>query len=253
MDNDEPILKASEFIAYKRAHGQLDDFPAPQAVLFLPQASLAKYVLRRHSSRRVKGFLGGFHVLKRTDGQIAVSTDFGVGAPAIAGLTDEFAALGVKQFALIGLAGGLQRDLSAGSLVISNRAIRGEGVSRHYLPSNSTVDSSENLVHGLSELLTKQNHNFSVGTTWTTDAPFREIRRDVVEYQRQGVLAVDMEAAALLSVAASLNLSAIAAFSIADLLSDGVWRTSHNLRPAQTGLTLLFDAVYEYFTNQLRK
>ena len=253
MDDNEPVLKPSDILAYRRAHEQLTDFPVPQAVIFCPQKSLAGYALRRYSARRIKGFLGDFHLLKRTGGQIAISTNFGIGAPVIAGLTDEFAALGVKQFALIGLAGGLQPDLHTGSLVISASAIRGEGVSRHYLPAHPTVNSSEDFVRGFSELLTKQKHAHFVGTTWTTDAPFRELRKDVVEYQRSGALAVDMEAAAMLSVAASLKLQAIAAFSIADQLSDGVWRMAGDLQPAQKGLTILFDALYEYFTGQLRK
>ena len=70
----------------------------------------------------------------------------------------------------------------------------------------------------------------------------------MLEHQRAGVLAVDMEAAALLSVARSMDLSAVAAFSIADQLADGHWKMSNDLRPAQKGLTILFDAVFEYLS-----
>jgi len=171
-----------------------------------------------------------------------------LGAPSIAALTDEFAALGVQQFVLIGMAGGLQPELKMGSLVISTCAIRGEGVSKHYLSPHPTVDSSEEMVRGLSQILTKHNQHHILGTTWTTDAPFRELRKIVLEHQRAGVLAVDMEAAALLSVARSLGLSAAVAFSIADQLADGHWKMSNDLRPAQKGLTILFDAVFEYLT-----
>lgn len=251
--DDEPVLKPTELLAYRRANGQLSEFPVPQAIIFLPQKSLADYVLRRNSARRIKGFLGDFYLLKRTNGQIAISTNFGIGAPVIAGLTDEFAALGVKQFALIGMAGGLQPDMHTGSLVISASVIRGEGVSRHYLPIHPTVGTSKDMIHGFTDILNRQNHPYTLGTTWTTDAPFRELRRDVIEHQRQGVLAVDMEAAAMLSVAAALNLHAVAAFSIADQLSDGHWRMAGDLRPAQKGLAILFDAMYEYFISELRK
>jgi uridine phosphorylase len=251
MNNDnDPVLKPSELLAYRRANGQLPDFPAPRAVIFAPQKSLAEYVLRRHSTKQIKGFLGEFHFLKRTNGQVALSTGFGIGAPVIAGLSDEFAALGVKQFVLIGMAGGLQPELTTGSLVISTNAIRGEGTSRHYLPSNPTVDSSQELVQGISEILPKQNYPHSLGTTWTTDAPFRELRKDVLEYQKQGVLAVDMESAAMLSVARSMDLSAAAMFSIADQLSDGHWRMAKDLRLAQRGLSILFDAALEYLTRK---
>ena len=250
-DND-PVLTPSELLAYRRANGHLPEFRPPRAIVFAPQKSLADYVLRRHATKYIKGFLGEFHLLKRTDGQIAISTGFGVGAPVIAGLSDEFAALGVQQFALIGMAGGLQPELSTGSLVISTGSIRGEGVSQHYLPPHPTVESSTELVQGIGQILTKQNHVHALGTTWTTDAPFRELRRDVLEHEAQGVLAVDMEAAAMLSVARSLNRSAIALFSIADQLSGGEWRMAKDLRPAQKGLSILFDAVFEYFTSTER-
>jgi uridine phosphorylase len=251
MDNDsEPVLQPSELLAYRRAHGQLPDFPAPQAVIFAPQKSLADYIRRQYSTKQINGFLGQFHLLKRTNGQIALSTGFGIGAPVIAGLADEFAALGIQQFILIGMAGSLQPELSTGSLVISTKALRGEGVSRHYLPPHPIVEPSSEMVQEISRILMQRHHPHSLGTTWTTDAPFRELRRDVLEYQRQGVLAVDMEAAAMLSVARSLDLSAVALFSIADQLSGGEWRMARDLRPAQRGLGILFEAVFEYLAGK---
>ena len=208
-------------------------------------------MLRKHSTKQIKGFLGEFYLLKRTKGEIALSTGFGIGAPVIAGLADEFTALGVKQFTLIGMAGGLQHDLQTGSLVISTGAIRGEGVSRHYLPPAETVESSAEMAQGVGAILAKQNHSFSSGLTWTTDAPFRELRKDVLDYQNRGVLAVDMEAAAVLAVAKANGLPALAAFSIADTLSNGVWNMSKDLRPAQLGLSVLFEAVLSYLTDRI--
>jgi uridine phosphorylase len=244
-DND-PVLKPSELLAYRRANGQLTDLTAPRAVIFAPQKSLADYVLKQHRTKKIKGFLGEFYILHQTNEQLALSTNFGIGAPVIAGLTDEFAALGVQQFVLIGMAGGLQPEFGTGSLVISTSSIRGEGVSRHYLPPGTTVESSPEMVHGISELLNMQNHHHTLGTTWTTDAPFRELRKDVLKHQKDGVLAVDMEAAGMLSVARSMRLSAIAMFSIADKLSDGHWRMADDLKPAQNGLSVLFDAAVKY-------
>lgn len=246
--DSDPILTPSALLAYRRANGLLPDFPAPRAVIFAPQKSLADYILRNHSTKRIKGFLGEFHLLKRTNGQIALSTGFGIGAPVIAGLTDEFSALGVKQFMLIGMAGGLQPELTTGSLVISTSAIRGEGVSRHYLPSGESVESDSDLVQGISQILTRKNHPHQLGTTWTTDAPFRELRKDVLEHQKQGVLAVDMEAAAMLSVARAMGLSAAAMFSVADQLSGGEWQMADDFRPAQKGLSILFDAAFEFLS-----
>lgn len=240
-----PILTPSALLAYRRANGQLPVFPPPRTVIFAPQKSLADYILRRHSTKRIKGFLGEFYLLKRTNGRIAVSTNFGIGSPVIGGLTDEFTALGVRQFILIGMAGGLQPELTTGSLVLSTEAIRGEGVSNHYLPPNRSVVSSPELIQNIHQVLTAQNQPHQLGVTWTTDAPFRELRRDVLEHQQQGVLAVDMEAAAMLAVATANDCAGLAMFAIADQLSGGEWRMSSDLLPALKGLSILFEAACE--------
>jgi nucleoside phosphorylase len=59
-----------------------------------------------------------------------------------------------------------------------------------------------------------------------------------------------MEAAAMLAVAKSNRLPALAVFSIADTLSNGVWNMSKDLRPAQLSLSILFESVLEYLMSQ---
>ncbi|MEW6400938.1 MAG: nucleoside phosphorylase [Chloroflexota bacterium] len=248
MTDNTPILTPQELLAYRRATGALPQFNPPRAVIFAPQKSLAAYVLRRHPTRKISGFAGEFYLFKRTNGQVALSTAFGIGAPVVAGLTDEFAALGVKEFALIGMAGGLQPDLQTGSLVLSTGAIRGEGTSRHYLPLAGTVETSPEMTRAVSRILSGKNCPHALGPTWTTDAPFREFRKDVLAHQTNGVLAVDMEAAAMLAVAKANHLPALAAFSIADTLANGTWHMSRDLRKSQQGLTALFDSVLHHLT-----
>ena len=245
MNLEEPILTPRELLSYRRSTGALKDFPPPETVIFAPQRSLAKYILRRHFVRRIQGFLGEFYLLRKYGGRIAISTGFGIGAPVVAGLTDEFAAMGVLQMGLIGLAGSLQDTLSVGSTILSTGAIRGEGVTRHYLPQGEIVDSSPELTSRIESVLSKRLVLYSKGLTWTTDAPFRELRKDVLAYQARGVLAVDMEAAGLLGVAKSANIPAFALFSIADQLSGGVWRMSGDLHPARSNLGVLFESVCE--------
>lgn len=243
--DDEPVMKPSDLIRYRRENGQLPKFPVPKTVIFVPQKSLMGYILKKYSVKRLRGFIGEFHLMKKIASGIGISSGFGIGAPVVAGLTDEFAALGTEQFILIGLAGGLQSRLFAGSLVISTEIIRGEGVSKHYLAASKTVPCSERLVNKVSSVLDEKNEVYEKGITWSTDAPFRELRSQVRDRERENILAVDMEAAGMLSVARSLELHGVSLFSIADNLSAGQWRMAANLRPAQGGLAVLFDAVIE--------
>ena len=244
--DSEPVLTPGQMLAYRRASGHLPDFPTPHTVIFSPQKSLARYALRRYASKQVSGFLGELHLLKSLKGKVAISTNFGIGAPVIGALTDEFVALGVRQFILIGMAGGLQPDLMPGSLVVASGAMRGEGVSGHYLPANTQVASTPGFVQGVSWALDQQKHVHRIGLTWTTDAPYRELRGDVLRYQQQGVLAVEMEAAAMLAVAQSYQFSAVGMFSISDQLAGGERRVVKNLSVVQRGLEILFEAVLSY-------
>jgi uridine phosphorylase len=85
--------------------------------------------------------------------------------------------------------------------VLLERALRDEGTSYHYLPPArySQLDA------GLRELLgTAWDHERVpryAGSSWTTDAPFRETAQAIAAAQAEGIAAVEMEAAALYALA----------------------------------------------------
>lgn len=51
--------------------------------------------------------------------------------------------------------------------------------------------------------------SLQVGATWTTDAPFRETQPAIEAARQQGILAVEMEAAALYAFARARNKSVL--------------------------------------------
>jgi uridine phosphorylase len=250
LPDDEPIFSAADLLAYKRERGILPNTTPPRTVIFTFQKSLIDYVTRHHPTKKVGGFYGELFLLKQTGGQAGVMGNFGVGAPVTAALADELAAFGVRQFAAIGLAGGLGQNLKPGDLVIGERALRGEGTSAHYLLPGQWAEADVAMAQGWGRALTRRGQAHTLGATWTTDAPFRESRRAVLEHQRNGIHTVEMEAAALLAVAKSYNLPATAAFSIADTLIDGRWRLSNDPRPAQKGLETLFESLLDFLTSE---
>lgn len=246
----EPVFSAADLLAYKRERGILPNITPPRTVIFTFQKSLIDYVTRHHPTKKVGGFYGELFLLKRAEGRVALAGNFGIGAPVTAALADELAAFGVRQFAAIGLAGGLGQNLKPGDLVIGERALRGEGTSAHYLPPGQWAEADVAMAQGWGRALTRRGQTHTLGATWTTDAPFRESRRAVLEYRRNGIVAVDMEAAALLAVGQALGLPAAAAFSIADTLIDGRWRLSNDPRPAQKGLEILFESLLDFLTSE---
>ena len=81
--------------------------------------------------------------------------------------------------------------------ILIERALRDEGTSYHYLPPGEYVGADQALLTLVTQALHGYAHTLHRGDTWTTDAPFRETAATIALRRRQGVLAVEMEAAAL--------------------------------------------------------
>jgi len=123
------------------------------------------------------------------------------GAPLAAATMEELIACGGCAFLFVGSAGSLQTHVSVGSLVVVQNAVRHEGTSHHYLPAEAPAAADERWVEILLTAGRERATPIFTGTTWTTDAPYRELRTTASALQAQGVLTVEMEAAAILAVA----------------------------------------------------
>lgn len=85
--------------------------------------------------------------------------------------------------------------------VLIERALRDEGTSYHYLPPAAYSDAPDILIAGLKGAFDDLGVPVLQGATWTTDAPFRETEDAIESMRRRGLLAVEMEAAALYAFA----------------------------------------------------
>jgi uridine phosphorylase len=81
--------------------------------------------------------------------------------------------------------------------VVIERALRDEGTSHHYLPPAAFAAADQAVVAKAEEALRQIGISAHRGATWTTDAPFRETASAIAVARGQGILAVEMEAAAL--------------------------------------------------------
>ncbi len=160
------------------------------------------------------------------------------GASTAVMLLEELIACGGQEFVVLGKAGSLRQSLPIGAVVLPTEAVREEGTSFHYVPAGSTVAPDNDLVERLATTCSDLSVPFRRGPIWTTDAPFRELASQVTAYAAMGVLAVDMEAAALFAVAALRGVRLAMLLAVADRVADP-WRPgslSPELRAAQTRL-----------------
>jgi uridine phosphorylase len=146
-----------------------------------------------------------------------------IGAPVTAMTVEELGSLGVKQFLILGIAGGLDPHLSVGDLVLCTKAVRDEGTSHHYLPNSMYTYPDRRLTRSLQEIIERLEIPFAMGPTWTIDAPYRETLEEVRTYREAGVITVEMEASALFAAAKRRGVGAAAVFAVSDTLADEGW------------------------------
>jgi uridine phosphorylase len=159
--------------------------------------------------------------LKAADGSMGVFR-IAIGAPMTAMAVEELSAQGAEEFLILGTAGGVVAP-APGELVLCTKALRDEGTSHHYLPESRYAYPDRSLVRRLGAAMKKAGMRFSAGPSWTTDAPYRETGKEVARYHRDGVLTVEMEAAALFASARALGASAAAVFMVSDRLTPDGW------------------------------
>jgi uridine phosphorylase len=85
--------------------------------------------------------------------------------------------------------------------IIVDRALRDEGTSYHYAPPSEYASACPRLLAAAVEAVKQDSPRTISGATWTTDAPFRETREAIQAAAEKGILAVEMEAAALYAFA----------------------------------------------------
>ena len=147
------------------------------------------------------------------------------GAPAAVILMEELSELGVSEFIGLGIAGSLDEGLKPGDIVVCQQAYRDEGTSYNYLdPQQKTVFASSSLLTQVESIFTQENIKYHLGSSWTTDAPYRETREEIVNYRRQGLATVDMEASAIYACAQVKKLEALTVFVISDVFNSEKWK-----------------------------
>jgi len=243
---EEAMYTAADFIAYMRGVGAFAEGEAPEGAVLCYQRSLYDHVLRAEGltpSRR------GLPVaLPSTGGRVGLLGQFGIGAPAATGALEELAALGTTAVVSVGTAGSLQRDLKPGDLVLCEAAIRDEGVSHHYLPPGRLASAPAEMTAALGAAMRQAGLEFRTGPSWTIDTPYRETLDEVRHYQAEGVLCVEMEAAALFAVAGLRGLRLASAFVISDSLAELTWSSHFGSPEVASGLIELYQAAVATLT-----
>jgi uridine phosphorylase len=239
----EALFHPEDNVAYARADGLLDRYQAPEGIILCYQRSVLEHSRSTEASVELLPLHRGLYTLPSTDHRIGVLGGFGFGAPVATLLMEDFIALGTRKFISLGTAGGLQQGRQVGDIVLCERAIRDEGVSHHYVAPGKYANASVDLTNKLAEEFERRGISHTTGCAWTIDTPYRETLEEVRRYRDEGIECVEMEAAAVFSVAACRSVEAASAFVVSDLLVDDVWEPQMRSERTVAGLRTLYDAA----------
>lgn len=146
-----------------------------------------------------------------------------VGAPACVGDFEELGARGVRNFIVLGSCGVLKPEHKADQIILPATAIRDEGTSYHYAAPSDTIALQPGDLQLMQDVLRAADVPYTVATTWTTDAFFRETAQKLATRLAQGAEVVDMEASALMAWSQWRGFHLYQFFYTADELTDAGW------------------------------
>jgi uridine phosphorylase len=240
--HEHSLLTSASKLEHRRQFGRLPKCDPPKTVIFCYQNRFFKKILEEMPHRQCDGCFSKLHFLTDYPG-VAIG-DFEMGAPAVANKMEELIAWGAQQFISIGTAGSLQPKAKIGDIIVCEKAIRDESTSHHYLPPTKYIHAPRRMTSKLQHQLKKAEIPFLIGSTWTTDRFYHQTAEEVTHYQKEGVLTVEMQTAALFAVAHFYQVDLGTMFTISAFQADLAWQPHLEEEHTERGLrTLLTTAL----------
>ncbi len=145
----------------------------------------------------------------------------GVGSPSTAVAIEELAAIGAERFIRVGTTGGLQPGIRTGDLVIATGAAKDEGTTKRYEAATIPAVPDHRVLAALVHAAHDGPRPVHVGPIVTDDAFYAETEEYVAAWEDAGLVAVEMEAAAIFTLARRRGLAAGAILTVDGNLVEG--------------------------------
>ncbi|MFT4890872.1 MAG: uridine phosphorylase [Halobacteriales archaeon] len=161
------------------------------------------------------------------DGRPLTICSTGVGSPSAAVAIEELARVGVERFIRVGTTGALQSGIEIGDMVVATGAAKNEGTTKRYeaveFPAVPDYETLTGLVEAAEahESAGNDGGDVHVGPIATDDAFYAETEEYVGAWEAAGLKAVEMEAAAIFSLARRKGLGAGAICTVDGNLVEG--------------------------------
>jgi len=215
LDNKNPSMPSvfvpTALLREARRQKQLDTVVMPPICILDPDGDLVRHLRRNGSAKSFAGWPCYHTELDTFDlgGQQVGIIGRVVGASFAVLVAEELFASGCKLLVSLTSAGQIVPAGRPPYFVVINRALRDEGTSYHYAPPAEFAEADPILVEAAAATLARSGLHGVVGASWTTDAPFRETAQAIEVARTKGILAVEMEAAALYTFARTAGVNVL--------------------------------------------
>lgn len=197
------VFQPANLLREARRQRGLPQAPVPEICLLDPDGDIVRHLRRTGRALRVEQWACYHTEMWRFewDGQGFGIVGCAVGAPFAVLLAEQMFASGCRFLISVTSSGQIAPVGEPPYFILIERALRDEGTSYHYLPPARFAEADPVLLARLAATLEEAPVAVHRGATWTTDAPYRETEAAIAAHRAAGILAVEMEAAALYAFA----------------------------------------------------
>jgi DeoD family purine-nucleoside phosphorylase len=219
-----------------------------EAVLLPGDPLRAKYIADTYleSVKQVNAERGLLGFTGTWEGKPVSVQGTGMGCPGATIVFEELIQLGCKRLMRVGTCGGLQADHALGDLVVALTAVPADATASHLVGDEPHCPTASwDLIHGAVHAAKELGQPMHVGPIVTSDVFYNPDEGQLERWSSRGVLAVEMEAAALFTVTALGGIGKVPGvhggclLTVSDIVVEGVFTriTDEELRAAVDRMT----------------
>lgn len=201
----EPVFRPVNLLREARRQRGLPDVEVPEVCLLDPDGDIARHLATGGRGNRHPGW-ACYHTEMWTvdlDGVVVGVVGMAVGAPFAVLVAEQLAVSGCGLVVSVTSAGQISPVGRTPCFVLIERALRDEGTSVHYVAPSRWSHLDPKVLARLDGAFDRLPEPVFAGSSWTTDAPYRETQEAIAAAAADGIACVEMEAAALYAYAAA--------------------------------------------------
>ncbi len=149
----------------------------------------------------------------------------GIGCPSAAIAIEELERVGVETVIRVGTTGAVQSGIEIGDLIVATGAAKEEGTTKRHESVTYPAVPDYGVLSALVDAAEERGEAVHVGPIASDDVFYTETDEHLADWERAGLLSVEMEAAAVFSLARRRGMAAGAICTVDGNLVDGTQKS----------------------------